>query len=296
MKEIVVLSGKGGVGKSSITASICHILSKEYRLIICDTDVDAPNLALFFDAFLKESIDVSASEKAFINHDICTNCMRCVDVCRFSSMSVYESKPFVISYSCEGCGACVIACPENAIEIKNVKNGNINFFDIDNIMIVSGELNIGESSSGHLIDVLKTIAKEKAEITSADVILTDGPPGIGCPVISSIKGCDYVVAVTEPTPAALSDLNRLIEVIGYFRTPFSIVINKSDMHLKSREKIEAFAKERKIPILSEIPYDLSIPKALAKGMPVIKAFPDAPSSIAIKHLADKVTDIIQQLN
>lgn len=292
MKEMVVLSGKGGVGKSTITASLGAILSEEYRVVMADTDVDAPNLALFFPATPDKSRDIQASEKAFIDYEKCSGCLKCVNACRFSSMINFEDKPFVVPFSCEGCGACVIVCPEDAIEIKAVRNGKINVFDTDKTMIVSGELDIGESSSGRLVDEVKMSATNEADRINADFLLTDGPPGIGCPVIASIKGSDYIIAVTEPTPAALSDLKRLLEVVGYFKIPTGIVINKSDMHRKSRQAIRDFAAGRGMPVLAEMPYDMSIPKAMARALPVVKAYPESPASKAIYELADKMKGII----
>ncbi|MBE9536151.1 MAG: ATP-binding protein [Proteobacteria bacterium] len=293
MKEIVVLSGKGGVGKSTLVASLCLILQDKHKVVMTDTDVDAPNLALFFEAAPRYSQEVSASEKAFIDYERCVGCMLCVGVCKFSAMTALDDKPVVIPFFCEGCGACAIICPESAIDIRNVVNGKINIADVDNAVIVSGELTIGESSSGKLIDEVKITAKKEAERTNADVIITDGPPGIGCPVIASIKGSDYMIAVTEPTPPALSDLKRLLEIASYFKIPTGIVINKSDMHPKSRTLIKSFAKRIGLEILSEIPYDASVPKAISNSMPVVKAFPKAPSSKAINSLGERLKDIIK---
>lgn len=296
MKEIVILSGKGGVGKSTIAASLGAIFSEKYKVVLADTDVDAPNLALFFDAIQKTSRDISTSEKAFINYEMCIGCLKCVDVCKFSSMVSFDKKPAVISYSCEGCGACTIVCPEDAIEIKTVVNGKIAISSTNHILMVSGELSIGESSSGRLVDEVRKTARQEAEKLNADLILTDGPPGIGCPVISSIKGSSYIIAVTEPTPAALNGLKRLFKVVGYFRIPLGIIINKSDMYTKSRQEIKAFAKKSEITVLSEIPYDLSVPKAISMAMPVVTAYPDAQSSFAIKKLVNKLSGIIKKLS
>jgi MinD superfamily P-loop ATPase len=162
--------------------------------------------------------------------------------------------------------------------------------------LVSGALHIGESSSGHLVDVVKKAAKKEAERRGADLILTDGPPGIGCPVISSIKGGDYIIAVTEPTPSALHDLKKLLEVVGYFKTPVGIVINKSDIPYGTKEAIVQFAGESDMPILSEIPYDMSIPRAMALARPVVAAYPDSSSSLALRELAYKLKDNIQKMN
>ncbi len=292
MKEMVILSGKGGVGKSSITASLGYILSKEYKIVMADTDVDAPNLDLVLGARLRESHEVKSSEKAIIDYEKCSGCMKCIDACRFSSI-IGTEKPLIIRFSCEGCGACAIVCPEQAIAIRDVANGRINVFDNNNILLVSGALHIGESSSGHLVDVVKKAAKKEAERRGADLILTDGPPGIGCPVISSIKGGDYIIAVTEPTPSALHDLKKLLEVVEYFKTPVGIVINKSDMPYGTKEAIVQFAGESGMPILSEIPYDLSIPRAMALARPVVAAYPDSASSLALRELAYKLKDKVK---
>jgi MinD superfamily P-loop ATPase len=291
MKEIVILSGKGGVGKSSIAASLGYILSKEYKIVMSDADVDAPNLDLVLGARLRESREAKSSEKASIDYDKCAGCMKCIDVCRFSSI-IGTEKPLVIGFSCEGCGACALICPEQAIAIRDVANGRINIFDAGNMPLVSGELQIGESSSGRLVDVVKKAAKEEAERRGAELILTDGPPGIGCPVISSMKGSDYLIAATEPTPSALHDLKRLLEVAGYFKVPAGIVINKADIHLKSKQAVMDFAELKGMPVLTEIPYDISVPKAIANAMPVAKAYPDSPASHAIYRLADTLKSMI----
>jgi len=296
MKEIVILSGKGGVGKSTITASLGTILSKDYKVVMADTDVDLPNLGLFFHAAERESKEISTSEKAFIDYEQCTGCLQCVDVCRFCSMVASDNKPLVISYSCEGCGACAVICPEDAIAIKKVVNGSIIISDTNNMVIVSGELSIGESSSGGIVDEVRKTAKKEAERLNTDLIVTDGPPGIGCPVISSMKGSSYVIAVTEPTPAALNDLKRLAEVIEHFQIPCGLVINKSDIHPGGIQAIKDFAQINTISVLSEIPYDVHIPKAIAEARPVVTAYPEAPSSIAVRILADKLKSIIKKLN
>lgn len=292
MKEIVVVSGKGGVGKSTITASLGAALSNEYRVVMADADVDAPNLALFFRAKQRESRDIRASEKAFIDYEKCTSCLECVDACKFSSMVESDGGPLVIPYFCEGCGACNIACPEGAVEIRDVVNGKISISDCDGLVVVSGELSIGGSSSGRLVDEVKVAAKEETARVNAELMLTDGPPGIGCPVISSIKGCDYVIAATEPTPAALSDLKRLLDVVAHFKVPFGVVINKSDIHQASKDAVRDFARQNDIEILAEIPYDVNVPRSIAGAEPVVTAYPEAPSSMAIRTLVERMKGIL----
>jgi MinD superfamily P-loop ATPase len=285
MKEIVIISGKGGVGKSAITASLGSILAGRHRLLLTDTDVDAPNLHLVLGARLLASEEVSASAKAFIGYEKCSGCLTCVETCRFSAI-VAKSQPVIVPYSCEGCGACALSCPEGAIEIRNVVNGRINILEADNLPVVAGELSIGASSSGRLVDLVKRRARQEGEAVGAGIILTDGPPGIGCPVIAALKGADYALLVTEPFTAALNGLQRVMEVAGHFRMPVGVVLNKADIHEESRAAIHSFIEKSNVSMLGEIPYDNSIPMAIANAQPVVKAYPDSPSSLQLKKLAD----------
>ncbi|WP_136809096.1 ATP-binding protein [Desulfosediminicola flagellatus] len=293
MKEIVILSGKGGVGKSSIAASLGVILARKYTVVLADTDVDAPNLNLVLGAKLRNSEEIAASSKACIDYDKCIGCMMCKDVCKFSSICGAD-KPVIIPYSCEGCGACSLICPEKAIEIHDVVNGQLNIFDTVNMLLVTGELHIGGSSSGHIVDIVKKRARLEATNSHAEILLTDGPPGIGCPVIASLKGADYVILVTEPTPAALNDLKRVVEVVKHFKIPLGITLNRSDIHLESQRAIRQFADENGYFILSEIPYDNSMPMAVANAQPVISAYPSAPGSLALQTLAEVLSEKITE--
>lgn len=284
MKEVVILSGKGGVGKSSIAASLAVLSAHNSKVLLTDTDVDAPNLDLVLGATLRGSEEIAAASKAFIDYGRCQGCMMCQQVCRFSSI-IGQKHPIIIPYSCEGCGACSIICPENAIEIKTVVNGRLNIFDTENMVLVAGELKIGEASSGRLVDLVKKRARQQAKLCQAEMIVTDGPPGIGCPVIASVKGADYVVLVTEPTPAALHDLQRVVEVVKHFRIPLGIVLNRADIHPESNRAIKQFSQDNGFPILTEIPYDQSMPLALAKAQAVVSAYPAAPAALALGQLA-----------
>ncbi len=291
MKEIVILSGKGGVGKSSLTAALGTLLGQDQTMVLADTDVDAPNLHLVLGAGLVDSSPVSASEKAFIDRDRCVGCGLCRDVCRFGAI-VGESGPVIARYSCEGCGACAIACPEDAITIRQVVNGRIDIMQVGVHRVVSGSLGIGESSSGRLVDVVKRRAREQAGEIGADLILTDGPPGIGCPVIATLKGVDQVILVTEPTPSALSDLGRVVEVVQGFHLPLGVVLNRADISADGRGQVLRFLEERQLELLAEIPYDPELPRALARGELAVTTRPDAPSSRAIRHLAGRIGTLV----
>lgn len=294
MREIVIVSGKGGVGKSSIVASLGVIYAQKYKMVLADTDVDAPNLDLVLGAKLRNSEEIAASSKAFIDYDKCIGCMMCKDVCLFSSI-ISTDQPIIIPYSCEGCGACTIICPEGAIEIREVVNGQLNIFDAENMLLVAGELHIGGTSSGHIVDIVKRRARQEAESAHVQMLLTDGPPGIGCPVIASVKGADYVALVTEPTPAALNDLKRVVEVVRHFRVPFGIVLNRSDIHSGSNRAIKQFAEDNGFPLLIEIPYDNNMPRSVANAQPVISAYPSTPASQALRKLAEALSEKISEL-
>jgi len=210
-----------------------------------------------------------------------------VDVCRFSSI-IGKDEPIIVSYSCEGCGACTLSCPLEAIVIQPVENGKLNILQSGSIRVVAGELGIGESSSGRLVDVVKRRARQEAELSGSDLLLTDGPPGIGCPVIASLKGVDYAILVTEPTPSALSDLKRVVEVCRFFKVEVGVALNRSDMHERSRKVVLSYLAENELDLLVEIPYDPQLPEALARGGLAVTMFPEAPSSAAIKALAKSI--------
>lgn len=285
MKEIVMLSGKGGVGKSTLTAAIGTLLAQKYRLVFADADVDAPNLHLVLGAEFHETSEIKASEKAVINYNWCNGCMECQSACRFGSI-IGEREPVIVPYSCEGCEACAIACPINAISIEPVVNGRLTLLQAGTSRVVSGELGIGASGSCRLVDVVKKRARQEAEKHGSDLIITDGPPGIGCPAVASLKNADFIVLVTEPTPAALHDLQRVVEIVGHFRIPVGMVLNRSDLHEATRQRFLESIEEQGLELLAEIPYDPLLPKSLAEGQLVIRRYPDAPSAKAIMALSD----------
>ena len=291
MKEVVVLSGKGGVGKSSLTATLGTLLAEKHTVVLADTDVDAPNLSIVLGAELDDSQAITASDKAAIDYDRCSGCMVCRDVCKFSSI-IGDDEPIIVDYSCEGCGACSLICPEEAISIGAVENGTLNILHSGAMRIVAGGLEIGASSSGRLVDVVKQRARKEAESTGADLLLIDGPPGIGCPVIASLKDADYVVLVTEPTPSALSDLKRVVDVVRFFKVPLGVVLNRSNICTDARKEFLTYLQSSDLPLLEEIPYDLMLPEALARGGVVVTLYPDTPASVAIRDLSQSLEKVL----
>lgn len=267
MKTITVLSGKGGVGKSSIAASLAVLLAKNRKIVSVDCDVDASNLALVLGIkkFEKQK-EISTNEKAFVNEKA-RDCKEILDICTFSAISWDKKKnlPVINKFLCEGCGACQLLCPQG-IKLKKVKNAVIGEAKTNyGFSLVSGQLKMGESGSGKVVDEVKQLA-EKNDV---ELMIIDSAAGIGCPVIASIQGSDFVVAVTEPTPSALSDLKRALQVVEHFRIPYGIVINKYDLNKEFSKKIEKFTEKYKIPLLGKIPYDKKFVEALVNLKPII---------------------------
>jgi len=268
MKTITVLSGKGGVGKSSIAASLAVVLSKKNKVVCADCDVDASNLSLVLGAEQKEWKSISTNQKVVFDLEKCNSCRKCFDSCFFSAIKWVDNKPKLKEFSCEGCGVCKIVCPQDAIKEIDVENAKLGYsktrygFDV-----VSAQLNVGESGSGKIVSEVKKKAMNMTDKT--DIILIDSAAGIGCPVIASVTGSDYAVVVTEPTPSGFSDMKRALEVVDHFRIPYGIVINKFDINTEYTKKIESFAKERDADILARILYDRAFVDALVNLTPVI---------------------------
>jgi len=268
MKTIIVLSGKGGVGKSSVAASLAVVLSKKNRIVCADCDVDASNLSLVLGAEQKEWKSISTNQKVTFDLEKCSSCRKCIDSCFFNAIEWVDNKPRLKEFSCEGCGVCKIVCPSNAVKEIDIENAELGYsktrygFDV-----VSAQLGVGESGSGKIVSEVK---KKAAGMTKdADIMLIDSAAGIGCPVIASVTGSDYAIVVAEPTPSGFSDMKRVLEVVDHFKIPYGILINKSDINTEYAKKIESFAKKRGVDILARIPYDRAFVDALVNLTPVI---------------------------
>ena len=283
--KLNVLSGKGGVGKSSIAASLAVLLSKRHSVVAVDCDVDASNLALVLGVEkLGQERKLSLSEKARPIPDRCTGAGRCVEVCAFGAVKMENGRPVFNEVLCEGCGACTLACPSKAIRLEQVENATIGKAITQyGFPVVSAQLDMGEAGSGKVVFEVKRLA----EGVNADVTVIDSAAGIGCPVVASVQGCDYVVAVTEPTPAALWNLRRALGVVAHFGIPHGIVINRADLNPEMAEKIRSFAAENSINVLAEIPYDKAFVEALVKLMPPVVYKPE------LEPLFQKILDNIE---
>lgn len=293
---VTILSGKGGVGKTTLTASLSLLFNEEFKNnISVDTDVDAPNLLLIMQGEEREVRNCYASEKAFFDESKCISCKSCFDNCNYDAISWDENKnlPIIDSLLCEGCGICELVCAEDAIMLKPIKSGEIKHIDTNyEFPTISGELKIGEGSSGKVVNEAKQFGVEIAERIKKKMIIVDGPPGIGCPVISAASGSNYIILITEPTPAAIHDLKRALEVARFFCKSIGLVINKADINEKYTEELKKYGENELLDFLGTIPVDDNIPKSIVNGVPIVEFSPESPSSKAIKNIYQKIKQVI----
>ncbi len=269
MKEIVIISGKGGTGKTSVTAAFACLGGRD--VIVADCDVDAADMHLLLEPDFRESEEFLSGELAVIRQDACTACGKCLEVCRFDAILVDGERYKVDPLNCEGCGYCSRVCPEEAIMnlkrvagqwyVSGIKTGST---------MVHAKLEIGADNSGKLVAKVKKEARRIAENRKKDIILIDGSPGIGCPVISSLSGAAYVVLVTEPTVSGLHDLKRVYELVRKFKLFAACIINKSDLNTQATAEIKTFLQEEGIPLLATLPYDEAFTMAMTMGQTIVE--------------------------
>ena len=253
MKQLVIISGKGGTGKTIITASIATLAQNK---VMVDCDVDAANLYLLLHPEIQETHQFIGGKKAHIDVEKCTLCGECIDVCRFEAITEKEDGEIIIDpISCEGCGVCSHICPVEAIEMEKSVSGECFVSRTKYGPFVHARLGIGEENSGKLVTEVRKKAKEIADKNNLDFIIIDGPPGIGCPVISSLSGTDLALVVTEPTLSGIHDMERVVQVAHHFKTQTACCINKYDLNLQNSKKIESWCKKNSIPLIGKIPFD-----------------------------------------
>ena len=286
--KIVVASGKGGVGKSMLASALILLFSKEKKIVACDCDVDAPNLGLWLGINEYDIIEkISTSEKAFVSKKKCVGCEKCKEVCPTGAIEIKENGEVEINpFLCEGCGVCELVCPANAIKIKAVKNGEIRINTTKyNFPLISGKLYPGESGSGKIVEELK----RKAEEFKYEIAIFDSPAGIGCPVIASVRGSDFAILITEPTPSGFSDLNRILEIVNHFQIPYRIVINKWDINPMLSRKIEKWSKEK---FLGKISYDKKVIDCIVNLKPITKS--DSKVVNEINRIFDNFRGVLEK--
>lgn len=261
MRELVVLSGKGGTGKTSLVAAFAVLAQSK---VLCDCDVDAADLHLLLQPALRQSHEFWSGQVAFIDERQCTKCGLCQQLCRFQAIRDFR----VDTQSCEGCGFCFRVCPAEAIVMENNLAGQWFLSDILYGSLVHARLGIAQQNSGKLVALIRQQAKRIAEEQGFDYIISDGPPGIGCPVISSLSGANLALLVMEPTLSGIHDLERVVGVCRHFGVPVLVCINKYDINEENTRKIEDYCHSQGLAVGGKIPYDDIFSKAIAEGVPV----------------------------
>lgn len=285
--EIAVISGKGGTGKSSISAAFATLNG---MVVLADCDVDAANLYLLFNPTHDEETVYIAGHKAVIDYDKCTNCGICKDYCRFDAISLLNGKIIISEISCDGCFLCSRICPEKAITMIRNDKSRMYSGTFRNGKMVYGRLAPGEENSGKLVNLVREKSKQIAEDNNLKTIIIDGPPGIGCAVISTITGVDKVVIVTEPTISGLSDMKRTIEVIKKFNLPAYVIINKYDLNLSVSEKISEWCHQNSITVAGMLPFEKAVTRAMVESISITEFNPDLIISKKIKSIWNLITN------
>lgn len=284
MRELVILSGKGGTGKTSLTAAFAYLAENN---VLCDADVDAADLHLLASPEVQQTTAFMGGGIAEIDKDKCIECGTCREVCRFDAIS----EEFVVNpISCEGCGVCVDMCPEQAIDFPAQKCGEWFISDSRFGPMVHARLGIAEENSGKLVSVIRKEARELAEEKGLDLLITDGPPGIGCPVIASISGATAIVIVVEPTVSGLHDMERVAELAAHFSIPGMICINKCDLNPELSAEIEAAALKRNMKLLGKVPFDPIFVKSMVKGQNIFEYEEDSPTKKVVEDIWQKVVN------
>jgi len=284
MKEVVILSGKGGTGKTSIVGSFAAIAQSK---VMADCDVDAADLHLILTASVKEENEFRSGQVAVIDEEKCTQCGLCQDVCRFDAISDFRVDPV----SCEGCAFCSHICPAEAITMQESLSGHWFIADTKYGPLVNARLGIAQENSGKLVALVRQHAKELAEKNGLDYVISDGPPGIGCPVISSLSGANLALLITEPTLSGMHDLDRVLGVCHHFGIPALVCINKYDLNQDNTRQIENYCLNQGVEVAARIPFDNVVIEALVMGQPVVE-YSDGKVTREIKKLWQKVTEVI----
>jgi len=271
--KIAITGGKGGTGKSIVATSLAVEFARNEKTMLVDADVECPNDYLLLSVKRKEYAKVYQPIPKW-NFSKCTKCGKCASVCKQNAIVFVEGKyPAFVKDVCIGCKACIVACPENAITTTKKEIGTIYMGENYNVNLVLGELKLGELASGEIVAEVRKYSEEINKKIKANTILIDSAAGIGCSVIASLVGTDYIVAVTEPTPSALHDLKRVLYLANHFGIKHGIVINKFDLEKRFCSKIEDFAKENNIPIIGKIPYRKDFVDSTIKMKPVVEINP-----------------------
>ncbi len=284
--EIAIISGKGGTGKSSISAAFASLAG---QVVLADCDVDAANLYLIFDPVHKEEHVYIGGKYAHINYAICTDCGLCQDYCRFEAINKNHGRIVIDEVLCDGCQLCARICPNHAISMAVNDKSRMYAGTFRQGHMVYGILAPGEENSGKLVNLVREKAREYLRLHSYDKIIIDGPPGIGCAVISSIVGADRVAIITEPSMSGMHDMERALEMVRNFNIPVFVIINKYDLNKSLSGAIEWYCHENEIPIAGKIPFDTLVTETMVRRKTVIEWAPDSAISKIIKQTWQAIT-------
>lgn len=292
MKEIVIISGKGGTGKTSITAAFAALAP--HNTTLADCDVDAADMHLLLAPVARQTHPFMSGHSAEIVAEQCTQCGICVPLCRFDAIDDSDSIQ-VLPSACEGCGVCVHECPHNAITFNEQRCGEWYQSDTRFGSLVHARLDIGAENSGKLVSLVRKQARKLAEAEASEMILVDGPPGIGCPVIACVTGADAVCIVTEPTCSGQHDLQRLLTLTKHFSIPTFLAINKWDINPEMTANIQHEAMQQGVKLLGTIPYDSAVTAAQVAAQTVIERN-DNPASTAITEVWNNLCHYLDRID
>jgi MinD superfamily P-loop ATPase len=269
VKQIVVISGKGGTGKTVVTASFAVLADSQ---VIVDCDVDAADMHLLLHPTVSETHVFTGLPRAVVEIDKCNRCGQCVEVCRYDAIQMNRAADYaqIDNLSCEGCAVCSYVCPTHAIQMHTHISGEWFVSETEYGPIVHARLGIAEQNSGKLVSIIKQKARVIAEEAGKDYVIVDGPPGIGCPVIASISGATVALVVAEPTVSGIHDMERVIDVAHHFGVRTACVVNKYDINLGNTKKIEHWAEKNNTPVYGRIPYDASVLESVIQGVPIVR--------------------------
>lgn len=289
MKELVVISGKGGTGKTTLLAAFAYLAQNK---VLCDADVDAADLHLLLDPHIRERHDFQSGHTAVIDPDACTECGFCRDICRYDAITPdFQVDPL----SCEGCGVCYSLCPEKAIAFPLNTSGEWFISDTRFGPMAHARLGIAEENSGKLVTLIRQQGKALAENKGLDLLLTDGPPGVGCPVIASLGGATAVLIVTEPTVSGAHDMERVAQLAAGFKIPTMVCINKFDLNPEKGKAIESFAAQKNIAAVGRIPFDPVFTKAMVLGKTLFEYNGGSEGGTAVRTIWETVANRIYDM-
>ncbi|MBN1354385.1 MAG: ATP-binding protein [Candidatus Omnitrophica bacterium] len=299
MKQIVIISGKGGTGKTVVTGAFAALA---HNKVMADCDVDASDLHLLLAPSVKEKHEFRSGKTAFIDKDKCLRCGKCMELCRFNAIdpqppaaSVDAGGDFTVDgVSCEGCAFCSFACPVGAIKMEENISGEWFISDTRFGPMVHAKLGIAEENSGKLVSLVRKEAKEMAEKKNAEWVIVDGAPGIGCPVIASLSGIDCAVVVTEPTLSGLHDADRVLNVAKHFGILTKLIINKYDLNPDMAGKIERYCRDNNISLIGKISFDKKVVEAMVHGKTIIE-YESGKAKKEIREVWEKLEREIKNL-